>query len=112
MVGNERYELGRFKARGQYCVYIYAEDRPRRRFSLSVPLDRSESEAWEAMQEYIRARKAALIKERGYRIGDLAELYLEDRLKEGKKDYVKVRRYIWDRNLKSTFGDISPESLV
>ena len=82
------------------------------RYSLSVPLDRPESEAWEAMQEYIRALKAAHVKESGYKIGDLAELYLEDRAKEGKTDYVKVRRYIWKRNLKPTFGDLSPSSLL
>ena len=43
-------------------------------------------------------------------IGDLAERYFEDRAREGKKDYVKVRRYIWEANLKRTFGAPSTAS--
>ena len=63
------------------------------------------------MQTFIRARRAALLQERGYLLGDLAELYFEDRAKEGKKDYVKVRRYVWEANLKPVFGALSIDSL-
>jgi integrase len=118
MAGSERYEIGRFGRTsakwpsGQYCVYIHFDDnRPRCRISLAVGLDRPEAEAFEAMQAFVRARKAALLQKRGYLIGDLAELYFEDREREGKKDYVKVRRYIWNANLKRVFGALSLESL-
>src|SRR5271165_2612411 len=114
----ERYELGRFGRvtdkwpNGQYCLYIHFDNgRPRRRIGLAVALDRPEAEAFEAMQTFIRARKAALLQERGYLLGDLAELYFEDRAKEGKKDYVKVRRYVWEANLKPVFGALSIDSL-
>ena len=97
---------------GQYCLYIHFDNgRPRRRIGLAVALDRPEAEAFEAMQTFIRARRAALLQERGYLLGDLAELYFEDRAKEGKKDYVKVRRYVWEANLKPVFGALSIDSL-
>jgi integrase len=118
MAGGERYELGRFGRvtdkwpNGQYCVYIHFDDgRPRRRIGLAVSLERPQAEAFEAMQQFIRARKGALLQERGYLVGDLAELYFEDRAREGKTDYVKVRRYIWDRSLKPVFGALSLQSL-
>jgi len=113
----QTYELGRFRRpsakfpNGQYCVYIFDDGRPRRRIGLAVGLDESEATAFEAMQAFIRARKAALLQERGYLIGDLAERYFEDRAREGKKDYVKVRRYIWEANRKRTFGALSTASL-
>ena len=99
------YQLGRLK--GEYCV-VWREEGKRRRFRLGVRQNRPEVEAWAALNEFVRQREAAQLKEAGLTIGAIWQAYVADRKAEGKN--VRNIEYMW-RSLEPTFAAITVDDL-
>ena len=81
-------------------------------FGLEVSLERPESEAYATLNKWMRRRQAALFVEHGGNLGQLWKLYIAEKEAEGKTQYVRNVKPIWEANLKPKFTALTEKDLT
>jgi integrase len=101
------YKLGR--SRGFYVVRWEKDGGRLACHRLPVAVKQSESVAKAEFGLWLRQRRAAQSVQQKYTVGQIIELYFEDRRVAGKSS-VKRRRYSWGK-MAETFGDLRPDDV-